>query len=241
MDKHKKGIVLTIISVAVLLVSSLMMFVDTGSAQGASDWSATWTPAYDRDHKRFYINLRDVWKERHACFNRDYSGCVIGDLANNHVFTAPPTVVSWLNNGTINQGGSTFSYQETWIAGDGLGSEIDFSYRQEGFAGQTGGRHHSWALFTGDARLKGDGYGWRLEYRWIFASEDNATAFPLNCRDENYIPEDCEVWLAWGDLPGDGQWTPGQLSNADWKSHLAIWSRIDSGMPKKWTVTGNII
>lgn len=249
MDKHKRGIVLTIISVAILLVSSLIMFISTGSAAHPDAWHANWTPSYDSDYKNFYVNLSDGWRERHFCGNSRYSGCATGDLANNNVFSPPPTVVRWQNVGTINTNGVSFAYQEKWVAGDGLGSSLDFRFKQEGFAGTTGGRNHAWGLFTGDARLTSSGgEDMRLEYRWIFASEDNNTAFPPNCRNRDYAPSyapfDCDVWLAWGDIPPSSisfPVTTGSRSNDDWKAHLAIFTHMEPGTPNRWMVTGDIL
>ena len=236
---------LTAVSVVLLLVSSFIMFIDRGSAQGANQWTANWTAEYDNDHGRFFIDLLSSTVERYECNNTSHTGCIRGNLANNDVFSAPPTVVKWTNSGNVNQGGSQFSYTENWVAGDGLGSGVDYRFKPRGYSGNTSGRDHAWAFFTGEARLVNATSGMRLEYRTIFASDENRGAFPDECENINYDPNICDYWLAWGDLPASEISDPptaNSLSNHDFDAHMRrIFGEMDPGMPTKWTVTGSIL
>ena len=178
-NKFKK--VGLIIASAVLLLTGAVFFqVNSSSASNANadEWHSNWVAQFDSDYRKFYIDVYTGWpRKRYECTNPYLSGCIVG-LANNYVFSSPPTVVGWTNTGSINIGG-LISYTEDWLAGDGLGPSLDHYFKQDGVSGNSSNRNHAWGFFTGETKLADSGGGgMNLHYRFIFASDEDTDAFP---------------------------------------------------------------
>lgn len=218
----------------------------TTTAVASSDsWNSTWTAVKDSDYGTAFVNWSPdehiTW--RTICPNQNLVNCRIvdvdhplgrGDLANNDIYSSPPTVVGWNVSGAI--GSSNFI--ENWVAGDGTGPETDFYFTQKAYAGTTYRRDYIFIHFTGEAELIRDGRGTELSlnYKWSVASQEGNNM--SNCRTLGV----CYVLLRWGESPhrlfnqSQNRMGYGQEQS----TYMKIMREMSPGVPAKWTVTGRI-